>query len=84
MLVTKVKLLYFAFGCVLPRILTEFSREGGQQIYKDVAQPRLDMDLLGLVICALQILKIVVLSKKRNFMLLIKLPTWVLFMIVFL
>ena len=60
---------------MLQRILTEFSREGGEQIYSEVAQPRLDMDLLGLLNCALQILKIVVLSKKRNFMLLIKLSS---------
>ena len=55
--------------------LTEFSREGGEQILSDVAQPRLDMNLLGLLICVLHILKIALLSKKRNFTLLIRLPT---------
>ena len=63
---TKFKLLFSAFGCVLQRILTEFLREEENKFRVMLLNLAWIMDLLGLLICVLQILKFVELSKKTK------------------
>ena len=55
--------------------MTEFLREEENKFRVMLLNLAWIMDILGLLIFLLQILKIVVLFKKQNFMLLIRLPT---------